>query len=136
MTVLAVGYSGRGCHRHPGQQQQGRSDIMHTEQQQSQRGARACHQCCARLLVHACKRSAEPGEDHACCLVVQDGGAIVIPGSNTRVDLTSCALSSNEAKQVREHANQEQCRQYFCMQRSVLCSLVGACMPEECRSEG
>ena len=49
-------------------------------------------------------------------LVIQEGGAIVIWGSNTRVDLASCTLSSNEAYRVREHANQEQCRQHFCMQ--------------------
>ena len=53
-------------------------------------------------------------------LVIQYGGAIAIGGSNTGADLTSCTLSSNKAKLVREHANQEQCRKHLCMQGSVL----------------
>ena len=43
-TTCAVGYSARRRYFHLGQQQQDimDTDIMHTEQQSSERGARAC----------------------------------------------------------------------------------------------
>ena len=59
------------------------------------------------LLIDAYEWSAEAGEDRACCLVVQDGGAIAIFDGG-RADLTSCVLSSNKAKEVCGHANHEQ----------------------------
>ena len=51
---------------------------------------------------------------------VQDGGAIFIKYSNRRADLASCTLSGNRAKQVRGHAEQEQCRERLCMLQLVL----------------
>ena len=67
-TPFALWCPERGRHFHLGQQQQGRSDIMRTERQQSRTGVRACRVrssagnisvCCMRrsVLLHACERS-------------------------------------------------------------------------------
>ena len=57
---------------------------------------------------------------------VQHGGTIAIfDRSNSIADLTSCTLSGNDAKQVRRHAEQEQCMKHLCMLRSVL--VLGCC---------
>ena len=123
MLTLGGLCSAWGRHRRVvGQQQQGSSGIMHTEQQSSRRGAWACcagavHEASvhaaisavAQLLAHACMRSEGEGGCSRLVIGVQRGGAISVSGeNNNRVALASCTLSRNQAKEVRGHAPQEQ----------------------------
>ena len=128
-TLAACWSEIRRRHCHCGQTQHGRSESMHTEQQSSQRGARAC----------------QSGERSYLLFGVQRGGAIAILGQNSMADLRSCTLSSNQAEEVCGYANQEHCRRPHCMLHSVLCfcacPLLHACKRSAetvlavCRSE-